>query len=83
MPCPHQRAQEVRELFAQFQHVMALGFEQLQQRAQVRRRELRNATVVRLVPMDELMHLTTEVIRVQLAEMRLTMVMQKGTRDRV
>ena len=71
MPRSHQRPQQVRELFAKLYDVVALGFEQLQQRAQMRCRERRTAAVVGLIAVDKLVHPATEVLRVQLAEIGL------------
>jgi len=67
----HQRSQKVRELFTQRSYVVPLGFEQLQQRAQMRRRERGPAEVVRVKAVDKVMHAATEVLRVKLADMRL------------
>ena len=67
----HQRAQQMRELFAQRSYVVPLGFEQLQQRAQMRRRERRAAEVVWVKAVDKVMHAATEVLRVRLADVRL------------
>lgn len=69
----HQRAQQMRELFPQRSHVVPLGFEQLQQRAQMRRRERGAAEVVWVKAVDKVMHAATEVLRVRLADMQLMM----------
>jgi hypothetical protein len=68
----HQRSQQMRELFAQRRHVVPLGFEQFEQCAQMRRRECGAAEVVGVKAVDKVMHAATEVLRVQLVAMRLT-----------
>ena len=80
MSCPHQHAQQLRELFAQLHDVVAFGFEQLQQRTQMRRRERRAAAVVRPIAVNKVVHPATEVVRMQWMEMRL--MGQVVTRDR-
>jgi hypothetical protein len=67
----HERSQQMRKLFAQRSHVVPLGFEQLQQRAQMRRRERGAAEVVRVKAVDKVMHAATEVLRVRVADVRL------------
>jgi len=63
MACAHQRAQQMRELFAQLHHVMALCLEELQQRAQMRCRKRGPTAVERPVAVHKLVHPATEIVR--------------------
>jgi len=73
MPCSHQRAQQMRELFAQLHHIMAFCLEELQQRAQMRCRKRRPAAVEWPVAVHELVYPATEIVRGRSVEMRLMM----------
>jgi len=63
----------MRELFAQLHHIMALCLEELQQRAQMRRRKRRPAAVEWPIAMHKLVHPATEIVRGRSVEMRLMM----------
>jgi hypothetical protein len=73
VPCSHQRAQQMREFFAQLHDIVALCLEELEQRSQMRRRKRRTAAMERLITVHKLMHSATKIVRVQSVEMRLMM----------
>ena len=78
----HQRAQQMRELFAHRRDVVALAFEQLQQRSQMRGRERRATAVVGLMAVNEIVHAPAEVLRVQLTDVRLMVQAMSGRTPR-
>ena len=63
----------MRELFAQLHHIMALGLEELEQGAQMRRRKRRPAAVEWPIAVHKLVHPATEIVRGRSVEMRLMM----------
>jgi len=73
MPCSHQRAQQMREFFAQLHHIMTLCLEELEQGAQMRCRKRRPAAVEWPVAVHELVYPATEIVRGRSVEMRLMM----------
>ena len=56
MPRAEQRAQQMRELFAQFEHIVAFGLEQFEQDAQVRSGERR------VIAVRQLVHTSAEIV---------------------
>ena len=68
----------MRKLFAQFDDVVALGFEQFEQRAQMGCRQRWAAAVVRTSAMNQVMHASAEIFRVGWSQRRM-MVMQALT----
>ena len=81
MPCSHQRAQQMREFFAQLHDIVALCLEELEQHSQMRRRKRRTAAMERLITVRKLVHPTTNIVRVRSVEMRL--MMQSSPHNRV
>jgi hypothetical protein len=73
VPCSHQRAQQMREFFAQLHDIVALCLEELEQRSQMRRRERRTAAMKRLITVHKLVHPATEIVRGRSVEKRLMM----------
>jgi hypothetical protein len=73
VPCAHQRAQQMREFFAQLHDIVALCLEELEQRSQMRRRERRTAAMKRLITVHKFVHPATEIVRRRSVEKRLMM----------
>jgi len=73
VPCSHQRAQQMREFFAQLHDIVALCLEELEQRAKMWRRKRRTAAMERLITVHKLMHSATKILRVQSVQMWLMM----------
>jgi hypothetical protein len=81
VPCSHQRAQQMREFFAQLHDIVALCLEELEQRAKMWRRKRRTAAMERLITVHKLMHSATKILRVQSVQMWL--MMQIFTLERI
>jgi hypothetical protein len=65
MAGPKQRAQELRELLSEGSHIVTVGLEQLEQRAEMWRRQRQAAAVVGRIPVHELAHPATDVLLIQ------------------
>lgn len=65
MAGPKQGPQQLRELLSQGNHIVAVGLEQLEQRAQMRRRQRQVASVIGRIPVDELADPAADVFLIQ------------------
>jgi hypothetical protein len=66
MASPHERAQELCKLLSQLDDIVALGFEQLEKRTQMRGRQRWASAVKRSLAVHQIVHATADVLRVSL-----------------
>ncbi len=67
MASAHERAQKLGELFAKLDDVVAFGFQQLEQRAQMRSRKRRGPAVQRSAAVHEIMYAAAKVVGMSVA----------------